>query len=64
MNDLRGDNDYKDIFRFGDHDMMIPFELMDDNEALQQIDLTYFLTKCRDILKDVYDQKFKVHNNF
>lgn len=55
---------YKDIFKFGEHDLMIPFDKLDDKEALQQIDLTYFLAKCREILKHVYDNNFKTHSKF
>lgn len=32
--------DFKDAFKIGD--MLIPFDVLDSNEALQSIDLTYF----------------------
>lgn len=55
---------YRDIFKFGDFDLMIPFEKLDDLDALQQIDLTYFQAKCREVLKHVYDNCFKNHKLF
>ena len=55
---------FRDIFKFGDHDLMIPFEKLDDLEAFQQIDMTYFQAKCREVLKHVYDNCFKNHKLF
>lgn len=62
--ELKEYHEYKDIFRFGDQELMIPFEKLDDTDALQSIDLTYFLHQCREILKAVYDQSFKNHKQF
>ena len=49
------------MFKFGEYDLIIPFEKLDDLQALKSIDLTYFQTKCREILKNVYDNCFKHH---
>lgn len=43
---------------------MIPFEKLDDPQNLKDIDPTYFLVKCREVLKCVYDNGFKNHNIF
>lgn len=43
---------------------MIPFDKLYNPENLQNIDLTYFLTKSREILKHIYDTRFKLHNDF
>ena len=55
---------YKDVFKFGEHNIQIPFEKLDDLQALQSIDLTYFQAKCREVLKHVYDNCFKDHKQF
>lgn len=38
---------------------MIPFERLDDQQILQSIDLTYYLTESRRILKTIYDKEYK-----
>ena len=55
---------FKDIFLFGQYDVKIPFERLDSFEILQNIDLTYYLQKCRDFLKLLYDEKFKEDKSF
>jgi hypothetical protein len=34
---------------------MIPVEKLEDEMNLQEVDLTYFFDKCREMLKHVYD---------
>jgi hypothetical protein len=56
--------DFKDVYRFGEHQMMIPFEKLNVQSNLEEIDLTKFQGKCRDILKQIYDTRFKTHKTF
>lgn len=55
--------EYKDIWKISDN-VLIPFDKLYNPENLQNIDLTYFLTKSREILKHIYDTRFKLHNDF
>lgn len=50
---------FTDCFRFGQLEVMIPFERLDQQDILQSIDLTYYLSECRRILKLIYDKEFK-----
>ena len=50
---------FTDCFKFGKLDVMIPFERLDQQEILQNIDLTYYLSESRRILKNLYDNKYK-----
>lgn len=58
------ESQYKDLFKIGDYNIKIPFEKLDDIEALQNIDLTYYQNKCREVLKMIYDNCFKNHKTF
>ena len=55
----RDDDKFTDCFRFGALDVMIPFDRLDNQDILQSIDLTYYLSECRRILKLIYDKEFK-----
>ena len=46
---------FTDCFKFGSLEVMIPFERLDQQDILQSIDLTYYLSECRRILKMIYD---------
>lgn len=57
----RETDQFHDCFKFGTLDVMIPFERLDQQDILQNIDLTYYLTECRRILKTIYDKEFMKH---
>jgi hypothetical protein len=61
---LEDESQFKDLYKIGDHDIKIPFDKLDDLEALQNIDLTYYQNKCREVLKIIYDSCFKTHRGF
>ena len=58
------DQHYPDVFRIGTNGLIIPFEKLDDVTNLKSVDLTYFQAKCREILKNIYDNSFKNHQYF
>lgn len=55
---------YPEIYIVGLNGLEVPKELLLKAENLQAIDLTYFLTKSHEMLKLVYDSKFKEHKDF
>lgn len=55
----RQTDSFSDCFRFGGLEVMIPFERLDQSDILQSIDLTYYLSECRRVLKLIYDREFK-----
>ena len=52
-----------DCFVIGRLEILIPFANLDSFEILQNVDLKYFYTKCREALKKIYDESFKQDNN-
>ena len=48
-------------FAFKSNNFTVPESKLQDPNAFENIDLTYFFTKCREILKKIYDQNFKNH---
>lgn len=52
-------DEFTDCFKFGSLDVMIPFDRLDQQEILQNIDLTYYLHQSRSILKTIYDKEYK-----
>lgn len=42
---------FADVFRIGTDGLIIPFERLDEVTILKNIDLTYYQSKCREILK-------------
>ena len=42
---------YEDVFRIGQRGLILPFEKLDEIDGLKSIDLTYYQTKCREVLK-------------
>lgn len=57
-------DEFTDCFRFGELDVMIPFDRLDQQEILQNIDLTYYLHQSRSILKTIYDKEYKEKHKF
>lgn len=58
------DHTLKACFILGhqDYDVMIPLERLDRDE-IHHLDLSYYLQQCREILKKIYDNKFKDNKN-
>lgn len=53
-----------DCFIIGLNNINIPFKNLDSFEILQNVDLKYFFTRCRDALKRIYDLEFKQSKEF
>ena len=51
-------------YTFNSNDFTVPQSKLLDPVAFESIDLTYFFTKCREILKKIYDNNFKNHPTF
>jgi len=42
-------------YKFKSNAFVVPLNLLNQKEAVKNIDLTYYQTKCREVLKKVYD---------
>ena len=57
-------NEYGHAYKFTSNDFVIPYNKLDTDDSLDNIDLTYYMTKCREVLKKVYDNSFKKHKTY
>ena len=63
--DGRGAVSYSDAaYQFRSNDFVVPDHKLDEPEALKNIDLTYYQAKCREVLKNLYDNSFKNHKMY
>ena len=52
------------VFKFTSNDFIIPHSKLEVDECYDNIDLTYYMSKCREVLKKIYDNKFKKHKTY
>ena len=63
-NEAHNPEEDDDCFTIGLNEIHIPFRNLDEFDILQNVDLKYFFTKCRDALKKIYDDDFKQSDKF
>ena len=57
-------NEFGHAYKFSSNDFVIPYLKIDLEDSLDNIDLTYYMTKCREVLKKIYDNSFKKHKTY